>query len=198
MYSKLLSKSGLIEDGYNVYQFTQWVIATQLGNPKNINGLEDLLRDYVIVYTSSKATISEIIALPYIEDLIKRIYDRSAKDFDCYRKMLKSVVNEDCDAAIVEKRCTTLKGIDGNIDIIEIPAKYVERETGFFTIGVIENSENKDLAYKYKEFVLSYTGQKILEKNGFIPINSKKGREILYECYPEHASITPIKSNCNI
>ncbi len=190
-HSQKLVDEGLMEPDYKIYQFTEWVIITPKGNPKNITKLEDLLRDDVVVYTNSKAKIPEIRALKPKKDLIEKIYKKSAKDFDCYRKMLKYVVNGECDAAIVEKRCAYLDGIKGNVEIIEIPREYLDKQVGVFTIGVMKNSKNKDLAYKYMEFVLSDEGQSILAKHGFIPVKSEKGQEILNKYYPEYKDHAP-------
>ena len=190
-HSEILTKEGLMEPDYKIYQFTEWVIITPKGNPKNITKLEDLLRDDVIVYTNSKSTIPEIKALSPKKDLIEKIYKKSRKDFDCYRKMLGAVVNGECDAAIVERRCTTLEGVKGKVEIIEIPREYLDKQVGVFTVGVMKNSKNKDLAYKYMEFVLSDEGQSILAKHGFYPIKSEKGQEILNKYYAEYKDLAP-------
>ncbi|WP_421078115.1 substrate-binding domain-containing protein [Methanothermococcus sp. Ax23] len=191
-HSEILTNKSLMEPDYNIYQFTGWVIVTPKGNPKNITKLEDLLRDDVKVYTNSKAAIPEIRVLNSEKELINKIYEKSAKDFDCYRKMLKDVADGNCDAAIVERRCTTLDGIKGNVEIVEIPREYLKKQDCVFTIGVMKNSKEKDLAYKYKEFVLSDEGQAILAKHGFYPVKSEKGQEILNNYYPEYKDLAPI------
>ncbi|MDK2790570.1 MAG: molybdate transport system substrate-binding protein [Methanothermococcus sp.] len=190
-HSKILTNESLMEPDYKIYQFTEWVIITPKGNPKNITKLEDLLRDDVIVYTNSKAKIPEIKALKPKKELIEKIYEKSSKDYDCYRKMLKEVANGNADAAIVERRCTTLEGIKGNVEVIDIPREYLDMQKGVFTIGVMKNSKNKDLAYKYMEFVLSDEGQSILAKHGFYPVKSEKGQEILNNYYSEYKDIAP-------
>ena len=190
-HSEILVKEGLMEPDYKIYQFTEWVIITPKGNPKNITKLEDLLRDDVVVYTNSKASIPESRALKPKKDIIEKIYEKSAKDFDCYRKMLKAVVDGECDAALVERRCAYLDGVKGNVEIIEIPREYLNKADGLFTIGVLKNSKNKDLAYKYMEFVLSDEGQSILAKHGFIPVKSEEGQEILNKYYPEYKDLAP-------
>ena len=190
-HSEILTKDSLMEPDYKIYQFTEWVIITPKGNPKNITKLEDLLEDNVIVYTNSKSTIPAKKALSPKKELIEKIYEKSAKDFDCYRKMLKEVVDGKCDAAIVERRCTTLEGVKGNVEIVEIPREYLDKQTGIFTIGVMKNSKEKDLAYKYKEFVLSDEGQAILAKHGFYPVKSEKGNELLNNYYSDYKELAP-------
>jgi molybdate transport system substrate-binding protein len=188
--NKLLNES-LIEPDFKIYQFTEWVIVTPKGNPKNIAKLEDLLKDDVVVYTNSKSSIPESRSLAPKKDIIEKIYEKSAKDFDCYRKMLIDVANGKCDAALVERRCATLEGIKGNVEVIDIPREYLNREDGLFLIGVIKNSKEKDLAYKYKEFVLSDEGQAILAKHGFYPVKSEKGQEILNSYYSDYKDLAP-------
>ncbi len=190
-HSEILVNDSLMEPDYEIYQFTDWVIITPKGNPKNITKLEDLLRDDVKVYTNSKSTIPEIKALDPKKELIEKIYSKSAKDFDCYRKMLNDVVLGNCDAAIVERRCTTLDGVKGEVEVIDIPREYLAPQKGIFTVGVMKNSKNKDLAYEYKKFVLSDEGQAILAKHGFCPIKSEKGKEILNKYYSEYKDLAP-------
>ena len=190
-HAEILLNKSLIEPDYKIYQFTEWAIITPKGNPKNITKLEDLLRDDVIVYTNSKSSIPESRALKPKKDIIEKIYEKSAKDFDCYRKMLEAVVDGECDAALVERRCAYLEGVKGNVEIIEIPREYLNKADGLFLIGVLKNSKNKDLAYKYMKFVLSDEGQSILAKHGFYPVKSEKGQEILNKYYPEYRDLAP-------
>lgn len=42
-HSEILTNESLMEPDYKIYQFTEWVIITPKGNPKNITKLEDLL-----------------------------------------------------------------------------------------------------------------------------------------------------------
>ncbi|BAP61248.1 hypothetical protein MMKA1_11310 [Methanococcus maripaludis KA1] len=191
--SEKLTSLGLMNPDYKVYQFTDWVIVTPSGNPKNVSTIEDLLNDDVKVYTNSKSSIPALNAMASQSETINVLYEKSAKDYDCYRKMLSDIVVGNADAALVERRCTTLENgklqMEGNIEVIDIPFEYMTPQIAIFSVGVMNYSEHVDLAYEYQEFVLSDEAAEILDANGFIPVNSEKGQEIFTEYYPEYLSL---------
>jgi molybdate transport system substrate-binding protein len=188
-HSEVLANEGLMNPDYKVYQFTDWVIITPSGNPKNVSTIEDLLNDDVNVYTNSKSSIPALKAMAPEAESINAIYDKSAKDYDCYRKMLSDVASGNADAALVERRCTTLPGIAGNIEVIDLPRETMTPQIGIFTVGVMNYTEHVDLAYKYQEFVLTEKAQAILADHGFIPVYSEQGQEIFTEYYPDYVSL---------
>ncbi|MBA2852855.1 molybdate transport system substrate-binding protein [Methanococcus maripaludis] len=188
-HSEVLANAGLMNPDYKVYQFTDWVIITPTGNPKNISTIEDLLNEDVNVYTNSKSSIPALKAMAPEAESINAIYEKSAKDYDCYRKMLSDVASGNADAALVERRCTTLTGIAGNIEVIDLPRETMTPQIGIFTVGVMNYAEHAELAYKYQEFVLTDKAQAILADHGFIPVNSEQGQELYNNYYPEYLSL---------
>jgi len=191
--SEKLTGLGLMNPDYKVYQFSEWVIVTPVGNPKNVTTIEDLLRDDVKVYTNSKSSIPALKAMASDAETINAIYDKSAKDYDCYRKMLSDIVVGNADAALVERRCTTLENgklqMEGNIEVIDIPFEHMTPQIAIFSVGVMNYSTHQELAYKYQEFVLSEEASEILEANGFVPVNTEKGQEIYKTYYPQYLEL---------
>ncbi|ABR54210.1 putative molybdenum ABC transporter, solute-binding protein [Methanococcus vannielii SB] len=189
MHSEVLEKAGLMNPDYKVYMFTDWVIVTPKGNPKEISTMEDLLRNDVKVYTNTKSTIPAKNAMAPKAELIDKIYEKTSKDHDCYRKMMMDVVNSNTDAALVERRLTTLNGVAGNVEVIDLPRETMAPQIGIFSVGVMSYSKQKELAYKYQEFLLSEKAQNILQKHGFITLNSKEGQYIFENYYPQYLSL---------
>ncbi|MCS3901311.1 substrate-binding domain-containing protein [Methanococcus voltae] len=188
-FSQQLVNLSLMNPDYKVYQFTDWVIITKKGNHKNITSLADLNRSDVIVYTDSKSSISSKKAMMSQSELMDSIYGKSAKDFDCYKKMLLEFENSDADATLVERRIITLPEVAGKYEVIELPRDYMTPQIGIFTVGVMNYTKYPELAYDYQNFVLSDEAEQILVKHGFVPVNFEEGQQIYKEYYSDYLKL---------
>ncbi|MBP2144090.1 molybdate transport system substrate-binding protein [Methanococcus voltae] len=189
IFSQQLVDLDLMNPDYKVYQFTDWVILTKKGNPKNIQSLDDLNRTDVKVYTDSKSSIPAKKAMLNQTEVITSIYEKSSKDFDCYKKMLLEFENSEADATLVERRVTTLPEVKGRYEIINLPREYMTPQIGIFTVGVMNYTKYPKLAYEYQNFVLGEEAEQILAANGFVPVNTEKGQEVYNNYYKDYLSL---------
>jgi len=94
----------------------------------------------------------------------------------CVLRTMEELIEGKADASVVELRLTRLPIFQGKAEIIPIPEKYFPPPPLTFTIGVMKNAADRQMADHYVEFITSPAGQAHFEKAGFIPAISEKGR----------------------
>lgn len=173
-------EKGYIERWKHVALFIP-TIAVQKGNPKNIQSILDFRRSDLRIGLGNK----EACAIGEISDRlfkkaervlnIKGLADsiwKNAKYLAMQEPELGNTIKlKHLDATIIWN--ATAFRIKDSIDIIPIDPRY--RIDSPIPLGVLKFSENKSLANKFLDFVLSPQGKAIFERHGFAPLNNTPG-----------------------
>jgi len=95
------------------------------------------------------------------------------------RAVLDKVANKEVDAGFVY--LTDAYSAKDDVDIIKIPEDI--SITPQYPIGILKESDDRELAELFVDYVLSEDGVKILEKHGFSPLveNPKKFAPVSYQ-----------------
>lgn len=172
-------KKGYIERWASVALF-QPVIAVQKGNPKKIQSILDFRKSDIRIGLGNK----EACAIGHISDEIFKKAEKilkvpglaesiwkNAKYLAMQEPELGNTIKlGHLDATIIWN--ATAHRIKDSIDIIPIDPRY--RIDSPIPLGVLKFSENKSLANKFLDFVLSPKGKAIFEKHGYaIPSGSR-------------------------
>jgi molybdate transport system substrate-binding protein len=91
---------------------------------------------------------------------------------------MEDLMNGKGDVSIVEYRLTRMPLFKGKVDILPIPEAFFPPGPLTFTIGVMKNAADKQLANHFVDFILSEEGQGFFESAGFIPAMSDEGRRL--------------------
>ncbi|NPA62200.1 MAG: solute-binding protein [Methanococci archaeon] len=172
-------------DNYSIAYFTTWDIVVRRGNPKHIKTINDLLKPDIKVLTASGASINEYgIFNQKSWSFVSELYDKSYKDFNCRRAMLKYFLDGYGDACIVEDRLIHDLHVEDDVSTIKIPWKFYYLQSSVFTISVLKYSKHKELDEKYIDFILNNdTVKEIMKSYGYIPANTEEGKYILRRYY---------------
>ena len=136
-------------------------IIVEKGNPLNISSLEDLSNpDLIFVTTNPDVPIGKYTA----EVLRKAGVSVTPDSFESNVKgiMLK-VASGEADAGIVYH--SEVIASDGQVEGVKIPTEF--NIVAKYPIGIIKNSENKEQAQDFIDFLLSPKGQALLTQYGF-------------------------------
>ena len=155
------------------------------GNPKNIQGWEDLVRDDVDVLTPNPFTSggarwnimaaygqvlenggSEEEALAFVRDVLANtvVQDASARD------SLNSFLSGQGDVAISYEN-EAIGAIDAGEDLdYVVPDETILIETPG---AVIADSENAETGQAFYDFLISEEGQRVWAENGYRPVDEK-------------------------
>lgn len=159
--------------------YTSYVVVTPQGNPAGIQGVEDLAKPGVRVVLAPEASPPGGQAATV---LLKKagVLDGAMKNAvslgTCVQRTMEELIEGKADASVVELRLTRMPIFQGKAEIIPIPNKYFPPPPLTFTIGVMKDAADRQLADHYVEFITSPAGQAHFEKAGFIPAISEKGR----------------------
>lgn len=158
------NEKGLVEPAIEIAHHTP-VIAVAKGNPKNIKSLEDLTQPGLrIMVGDEKANaigmttqlIIEKNNLPGINDNVV------AKAATINEIVAQFGESDEVDAAIVTKDSIFH---NDNLEIIEIPED--QNIDQMIPVCVMKNSEHKDVAQEFVDYVASKDGVAAFEKYGF-------------------------------
>lgn len=159
--------------------FTSYVVVTPKGNPAGIRKVEDLAGPGVRVVLAPQASPPGGEA---VEVLLKKagILEPTLKNAvilgSCVQRTLGDLIAHKGDASIVELRLTRMPAFTNKVEIIPIPFEFFPPPPLTFTIGVMENAKDRELADHYVDFMTSAEGQAFFENQGFIPAISDRGR----------------------
>ncbi|MDO5707231.1 MAG: molybdate ABC transporter substrate-binding protein [Andreesenia angusta] len=145
------------------------VIAVQKGNPKDIKSLEDLKQPGLkIMVGDEKAnaigmTTQKIIEKNNLPEINDNVISKAATVNEIVAQFGAS---DSVDAAIVTKDSVFN---NENIEIIEIPEdKNIDQ---IIPISILEDTEHRDEANKFVDYVSSEIGLNAFEKYGFKPVS---------------------------
>ena len=161
--------------------FTRYVMVTPRGNPAGISEITDMTRPGVRVVLAPEASPpggKAVTGLMKKAGIAKKAMANAVIKGSCVQRTMEQLLDNQGDVSIVEYRVTQMPIFKDKADIIPIPEQYFPQPPLTFTIGVMKDAEERELADHYVDFIRSIEGQTFFEAAGFIPAISDKGREM--------------------
>lgn len=184
-----LKKSGLM-DSYAVYMHNELQLMTARGNPKNVHGIDDLVRSDV--RTSLPNPVSEGIMQFYLRKVLERHghWDKIAAGKLCaacqttpnnwftavhHRETPERIRAGQSDAGVVWKTEVqeALRG-GAPVEGIVLPPEDSLRDEVSYAIGTLTNSPHRQAAAAYLAFLATPAGQKAYAKYGFVAATAEE------------------------
>ena len=180
---KQLKAAGLMSQ-YAVYMHNELQILVAKGNPKNVTGIDDLVR--ADVRTSMPNPVNEGIMQFYARKVLERhdLWQKISDGKECvscqttannwftavhHRETPARILDGTSDAGIVWKtEVLEARRRGANVDAVELPPSDSLRADVAYAIGVLTNSKHKEIADRYLAFVGSDAGQAAYAKFGFV------------------------------
>ena len=162
--------------------FTSYVLVTPKGNPAGISDIQDLAKPGVRVILAPTASPPGGEA---VTGLLKKagVLDQAMKNAviqgSCVQRTMEDLRKGKGDVSVVECRLTRMPLFKGKVDILPIPEAFFPPGPLTFTIGVMKNAADKELANHFIDFILSEEGQGFFESAGFIPAMSDEGHRLV-------------------
>jgi ABC-type molybdate transport system substrate-binding protein len=188
---KRLKAAGLMSQ-YAVYMHNELQILVAKGNPKNVTGIDDLVR--ADVRTSMPNPVNEGIMQFYARKVLERhdLWQKISDGKECvscqttannwftavhHRETPARILDGKSDAGIVWKtEVLEAQRRGANVDAVELPPSDSLRADVAYAIGVLTNSKHKEIADRYLAFVSSEAGQAAYEKFGFVNATAEELR----------------------
>ena len=173
---KEAEKSGLISGEPKVFVKNREVVIVPKDNPAKIKSFRQLTQPGI------KLVLAEdgVPAAEYAKDILKNANSVYEGGFE--KKVLSNVVSRESDVRAAVNRVAVgdadatlgyasdvTPDIKGKVEVIEIPKDL--NVTATYPIAVLKSSDDKKLARKWVDLVTSKTGQRVLAKWGFEPVN---------------------------
>lgn len=163
--------------------FTSYVIVVPTGNPFGIKSIEDLAKPGIPVamspYASSpggQAVTNLVKNAGLLDPIMANVLDPEAT---CVLRTVAKVCAGEAAGMIVERRITRFQRFGPYLEVVEIPEKFFPKGPLTFTVGVMADATDKDMANAYLEWIRTPQGQHHFERAGFIPAISPKGQELV-------------------
>lgn len=162
--------------------FTSYVMVTPLANPAGIEKIADLARPGVRVILAPEASPPGGQA---VQVLLKKagILESASKNCvvagSCVQRTMDDIISGKGDVSVVELRLTKMPSFAGKTTVLPIPAEFFPPPPLTFTIGVMKDAADRELADHYLNYITSEEGQAFFAAAGFIPAISDKGRELV-------------------
>lgn len=161
--------------------FTSYVMVTPKGNPAGISDIKDLAKPGVKVILAPEASPpggQAVTGLLKKAGVVDKAMQNAVIKGSCVQRTMEQVISGKGDVSVVEYRLTRMPAFRDKTEILPIPAQYFPPPPLTFTIGVMKNAKNRELAERYLNFITSDEGQRYFEQAGFIPAISPEGREL--------------------
>ncbi len=161
--------------------FTSYVLVTPKENPAGITGIQDIIKHGVRVVLSPGASPpggAAVTGLLKKAGVAEGAMHNCVIKSSCVQRAMQELIAGRGDVSIVEKRLTRMKMFAGKAEIIPIPTKYFPPPPLTFTIGMMKDAGDPELAACYIDFIRSEEGQGYFEAAGFIPAISDEGRKL--------------------
>src|SRR2546423_2282946 len=177
-------KAANLMSHYAVYMHNELQILVAKNNPKNVTGIDDLVR--ADVKTSMPNPVNEGIMQFYARKVLERhnIWQQISGGKECvscqttannwftavhHRETPARLQDGKSDAGIVWKtEALEAQRLGANLDAVELPPSDSLRDAVSYAIGVLTNSKHQQAADRYLAFVGSETGQAAYAKFGFV------------------------------
>lgn len=156
-----VADAGLAAGEPQVFATNTLTMAVAPGNPKGVDGLDDLRSDELVVVTcAAEDPCGRAAAAVSLEAGVRL---RPASEEPDVKSVLAKVAAGEADAGLVY--VTDVRAVGAKADGVEIPeaAAAVNR----YPIVTLRESERGELARQFAAFVLSDAGQRVLEQAGF-------------------------------
>lgn len=188
---KRLKTAGLMSQ-YAVYMHNELQILVAKSNPKNVTGIDDLVR--ADVRTSMPNPVNEGIMQFYARKVLERhdLWQKISDGKECvscqttannwftavhHRETPARILDGTSDAGIVWKtEVLEAQRHGANVDAVELPPSDSLRADVAYAIGVLTNSKHKEIADRYLAFVGSEAGQAAYAKFGFVNATAEELR----------------------
>lgn len=172
-----VGQEGLIAGEAEKFVHNREVIVAPESNPANIQSFEDLSKPDIRLVLAAE----EVPATEYAEDILRKASGDRKYGPEFRQGVLGNVVSREEDVRAAVNRVVVgdadatfgyasdvTPDIRDEVKVIEIPEKLNIVAT--YPIAVLGAAEDKKLARKWMDFVLSEDGQRVLEKWGFEPM----------------------------
>ncbi len=169
-HTEALYKEHLVEKPI-VFTRNKLVLILPLDNPAGIEKVTDLAKPHRLVLAEAGVPVGDYSrqVLAKIENAVgNKFFDRVLANLVSEETSVKNVLAKvalgEADAGIVYN--TDLNSdLAAKITVVELPAQY--NVPADYYISPLLNSQNRDLASKFIDFILSSKGQQLLESYGF-------------------------------
>ncbi len=162
--------------------FTSYVLVTPKGNPANISEIHDIVKPGVRVILSPDASPpggDAVNALLKKAGILEQAMKNCVIKSSCVQRAMQELIEGKGDVSIVEKRLTRMALFRDRAEIIPIPEEFFPPPPLTFTIGMMKDAKDPELAEYYIEYIRSKEGQNFFEAAGFIPAISEDGMRLI-------------------
>ena len=185
-------KAANLMSQYAVYMHNELQILVAKNNPKNVTGIDDLVR--ADVKTSMPNPVNEGIMQFYARKVLERhnIWQQISDGKECvscqttannwftavhHRETPARILDGTSDAGIVWKtEALEAQRRGANVDAVELPPSDSLRDEVAYAIGVLTSSKHRQTADRYLAFVASEAGQAAYAKFGFVNATTEELR----------------------
>lgn len=189
---KALKRAGLM-NRYAVYMHNELQIMVAKGNPKRIQGIDDLAQPGV--RTSMPNPVNEGIMQFYIRKVLERhgLWERISGGKECvhcqvtptswftavhHRETPERILDGRSDAGVVWKTEVQHARAEGHdVEGVALPPADSLRNEVAYAIGVLDNSPHKTAAEKYMAFLATPAAQDTYAKYGFVKATPEELRQ---------------------
>lgn len=179
MQMEVVQEAGRIEGESRIFAYNQLVVILPMDNPADINNLADLVHpDISIVIAAPEVPVrvytdtvlNQLAELDdYPDDFAEQVFANVVSEEANVRRVAAKIALGEADAGIVYTSDVT-PDIQDQVMTIAIPDEVNVRAT--YPIALLNDSAQPQAANDVLDFILSETGQAILEEWGFIPVNT--------------------------
>jgi molybdenum ABC transporter molybdate-binding protein len=187
---KKLNAEGKMSE-YAIYIHNKLELMIAEGNPRNIQGVEDLGRDDLV--QSHPNPLTEGIFKFYGSEMLKDLglYEKVTGNQECkscwavegktwftsrhHRETPDRIEQGEADVGIVWTTEVVYAKAQGRpIDGVPIPAPYNKQEKVNYAIGIMNNGRNQDNAARFLQYLATDEAQAIYESYGFLRASTEE------------------------
>lgn len=162
--------------------FTSYVLVVPKGNPAGVRTVADMARDGVRPISAPEASPPGGAAADAIlkkAGVFEAVNARLVARGTCVQRTIQEVVERKADVCIVERRLAVDPRFAPYLESIDIPDALFPPGPLTFTIGVMKNAKDPDLAARCVQHLLAPAAQGRLALGGFIPALSERGAALV-------------------
>jgi len=175
----VVSKAGNIDGAGKVFAQNRLVVIVPVGNPAQIQKLADLAKPGIkLALAAPKVPVRD-----YADTMVDKLAAQPDYGADFNTNFFKNVVAQETDVRQVSAKVasgTVDAGIvytsdvtpDLTSKVTKIPIPDEVNTIANYPIGVVNSSQQKDLARQFSDFVIADTGQNTMIKWNFILVKS--------------------------
>lgn len=156
-----VASAGLVDGRASVFATNTLTIAVEPGNPKRIEGVEDLASDGLVVVTCAAVVPCGRASAGVAKAAGVRL--KPASEEPDVKSVLGKVVAGEADAGLVY--VTDVRAADGKVE--GVPIAEGAATPNRYPIAALRDSQNSDMARAFTRFVLGDSGQRVLMQAGF-------------------------------